>query len=144
VDLVEEEHLALGEGRKQRGEIAGALDRGTGGDAQRRAELGRDDHRESRLAESGRARKQDVVRRPTSLSCGVEDERELFADALLPDELAQPFRSQRRLDDGVVVDGFGGDDVDAGVAHTSSTPPTAQRRRRLRRLMLCSACGGSS
>ncbi len=44
VDLVEEEDLALLEGGQDRGEVAGVLDGGAGGDPDGRAHLGGDDH----------------------------------------------------------------------------------------------------
>ena len=61
VDLVEEEHLALGERRQHRREVAGVLDRRAAGDAQRLAELGGDDHRQRGLAEARRTGEQHVV-----------------------------------------------------------------------------------
>ena len=64
VDLVDEQHLALGEAGEQRGQVAGALDRRAAGHPDRRAELGRDDHREAGLAQPGRPGQQHVVRRP--------------------------------------------------------------------------------
>jgi hypothetical protein len=55
VDLVEEEHLALGERGQHRGEVAGMLDRRTRGHPDGLLELGGDDHREGGLAQAGRS-----------------------------------------------------------------------------------------
>src|SRR3546814_15583655 len=49
VDLVEEQHLTLLERGQHGGQVPGVLDRGAARHAQRRAELGGDDHRERRL-----------------------------------------------------------------------------------------------
>ena len=49
VDLVEEQHLALGEAGQDGGQVSGVLDRGTAGDAHRLLELARDDHGQSRV-----------------------------------------------------------------------------------------------
>ena len=54
MDLVDEEHVAAFEVGDDRGEIAGALDRGTRGGAEIDAQLARDDMRERGLAEPGR------------------------------------------------------------------------------------------
>ena len=64
MDLVEEEHLALGQARQDRGQVTGVLDRGTAGDAQRLLHLGRDDHRQRGLAEARWAAEQHVVGSP--------------------------------------------------------------------------------
>ena len=61
VDLVEEEDLALLEGGEDRGQVAGVLDGGPGGDPDRGAHLSRDDHGEGGLAEAGGAGEQDMV-----------------------------------------------------------------------------------
>ena len=57
VDLVEEEHLALGERGEHRREVAGVLDRRAAGDPERLVDLGGDDHRQRRLAEARAARR---------------------------------------------------------------------------------------
>ena len=89
VDLVEEEHLALGQRGQDRGEVAGVLDRRAAGDPQRDAELVGHDHRERRLAEARRAGEQHVVGWAVAASGRLEDEAELSAYALLADALAQ-------------------------------------------------------
>ena len=63
VDLVDEQHVALLEIGEQRREIAGLGDHRARGRAEVDAELARDDLRERRLAEPGRADEQHVVER---------------------------------------------------------------------------------
>src|SRR5690606_14939849 len=98
VDLVEEQHLALAQGGQDRGEVPGPFDGGAGGDAQRGAQLGRDDHGQGGLAESGAARHQDVVGRPAALLGAAQHQGELFADAVLPDELVEGAGAQGAFD----------------------------------------------
>src|SRR5690606_15881877 len=97
VDLVDEEHLALLERGQHGREVARVLDRRPGRDAQRRAELRRDDHGERRLAEPGRPGQEHVVGRAAARERGLEDERELVAHDGLADELLEAARAQRRL-----------------------------------------------
>jgi hypothetical protein len=98
VDLVEEEDLALLEGGEDRGEVAGVLDGGAAGDADRGFHLGRDDHREGGLAEAGRTGEQHVVGGGATRACGAQHQVELLADLLLADELAQVLGAQGGLD----------------------------------------------
>ncbi len=46
VDLVDEQHVVLDEVRQHRRQVTCAFQRGAGGDPQRGAQLGRDDHRQ--------------------------------------------------------------------------------------------------
>ena len=62
MDLVDEKDVVLLEGGKHGGQISGVLNRRAGGQAQRAVDLRGDDHRQRRLAQPRRARKQDVVR----------------------------------------------------------------------------------
>ena len=140
MDLVEEQDLALRQCAEESGEVAGPLDRGPAGDAQRRAELGGDDHRECRLAESGRAGQQHVVRRPSPNLGRVQDEGELFANAFLPDELVEPLGPQRRLDNRVVVDGFRSDEL----THSGPRRRCERSEQRCRVFMCGSTCEGLS
>ncbi len=104
VDLVDEQHLAIGEAGQQCGEIAGPLDGRTAGDPDRRAELGGDDHGEAGLAEPGWPGEQHVVRRPGALQGALQHQLELLAHLRLADELGQPLRAQRRLDLALLLD----------------------------------------
>ena len=63
VHLVDEEHLAGGQTRQQRREVARVLDRRAARQAQRAPALVGDDHRERGLAEPGRARRAGCGRR---------------------------------------------------------------------------------
>ena len=75
--------------RQQRGEVAGVLDGRAARQPQRPAALVRDDHRERRLAEPRRAGEQDVVGRALLDARGVEQQLQLPAHLLLPDELGE-------------------------------------------------------
>ena len=103
MDLVEEQHLALGQRRQHRGEVARVLNRRTTGDAQRLTDLGSDDHRQRGLAEPGWSREQHVVGR-----CAARVRRRQHqvqaarGRASCPTNSDEQLRSQRRFD-GVVV-----------------------------------------
>ena len=73
MDLVDEQNVARLEIGQERGEIAGALDDRAGGGAELDAQLARDDLRQRRLAETGRAREQHVIERLAAL-LGRRDE----------------------------------------------------------------------
>ena len=91
VDLVEDEHLALGEAGQDGREVTGVLDRRPAGDAQRRLHLGRDDHREGGLAQARRAAEQDVVGHPATAAGRLEHQ----AEAEMPEAIAaQRLRNQ--------------------------------------------------
>ena len=98
VDLVDEEHVVRLEVGQQRREIAGALEHGARGMAQIHAELVRDHVRERRLAEARRPEQQHVVERFAALPCGLDEDRELAADFLLPDVFVECLRPQRALE----------------------------------------------
>lgn len=98
MDLVEEEDLALLEGGQDRREVARVLDGGAAGDADGGFHLGRDDHREGGLAQTGGAGEQHVVGGGAARACRAQDEVELLADLLLTDELAEVLGPQGGLD----------------------------------------------
>ncbi len=108
VDLVDEQHVTVAEVRQHGGEIAGALDRRTAGDLDRRPELRPDDQRQRRLAQPRRAGQQHVVRRPPAALGALEHQVQLPRDLLLADEVGQRVRPQRRLDDPLLVPGLRG------------------------------------
>ena len=62
-----------------------------------RAHLRRDDRRERRLAEPGRAVEQHVVERLAALEGGVHRDGERLLDALLSDVFGEPARAQPTL-----------------------------------------------
>ena len=114
VDLVEEEHLALGELREDGREVAGVLNRRAAGDAQRRVHLGRDDHGEGGLAEARRTRQQHVVGSAATLPSPIENQRQLLAHPFLADELGQVLGPKGRVDEPVVDVGMRVDDRQFG------------------------------
>ena len=112
------------EARQERRQVARVLDRRTAGHPQRPAALVRDDHRERRLAEPGRAGQQDVVGGALLDARRVQQQLELPAHLLLTDELGEGCRPQRALDrEFGLVDGL------VGVAE-SSTGVLLPRRAR--------------
>ena len=126
VDLVDEDDLALLQRGQHGREVARPLDRGAAGDAQRGAELGRDDHRDRRLAEPGRPRQQHVVRRAAASQGAAQQQGELLADPLLADEVVEPLGPQRALDHPLVAVGQRRDNA---VGSVSSLSSHASRRR---------------
>ena len=68
MDLVDEQHVAVVEVREDRGEVAGAFERGAARRLQARAHLDGDDPGERRLAEPGRSGEQHVVDGLTALA----------------------------------------------------------------------------
>src|SRR5690606_37070886 len=95
VDLVDEEHVALTELREDRGQVAGALQRRTGGDVQRHVHLGGDDHRQRGLAQTWRAGEEEVVGRLLAPPGRFEDDGHAALELRLADELVEGARSQR-------------------------------------------------
>ena len=115
MDLVDEQDLALVEGRQQRGEVARALDHGAGRGLDRRRELRRDHVREARLADAGRAEEQNVVERLAAGARGLDRHAQVGDHLRLADVLVETARAQRHLEAEVVVDRAAGDE--AGVGH---------------------------
>ena len=135
VDLVEEEDLALLERGQDGRQVARVLDGRAARDAQRRAQLGRDDHGERRLAEPGRTGQQHVVGRPPAAAAASQHERQLVAHHALPDELLEPARAQRGLGGALEVVGRRPDQRLRGEPLgdellASSATPAAQRPQR--------------
>ena len=97
VDLVDEQDVALVERGEDRGEVARPLDRRPARVADVHAELARDDRREGRLAEAGRAVQQDVVGRLSPALRRLEQHVEARLDLALADVLVERARPQRRL-----------------------------------------------
>ena len=97
VDLVDEQDVALVEGREDRGEVPRPLDRRPARVADVHAELAGDDRRERRLAEAGRAVEQDVIRRLSPPLRRLEQHVEARLDLALADVLVERPRTQRPL-----------------------------------------------
>ena len=96
--FVDEQHFTGRQTRQQRRKVARVLDGRSTRQAKRSAALVGDDHREGRLAEPGGSREQDVVGRTLLDPCRVEQQLQLSADLLLPDELGEGCRPEGALD----------------------------------------------
>ncbi len=127
MDLVDEEHVALFEVGDDRGQVAGAFDRGARGDADVDAELARDDVRERGLAESGRPRQQHVVEHFGASARRLDRHPENFFGALLSDEFAKLARAQRQIEPAILVVAARGAVTAVGLEAARSVP-----RRHLR------------
>ena len=97
VDLVDEQHVAVVEVGEDGGEVTGALERGTAGDAQPDAHLLGDDARERGLAQARRTGEQDVVGGLAPAAGGAEEDLEVLLEARLADELVEPPRPEGDL-----------------------------------------------
>jgi hypothetical protein len=98
VDLVDEQDVVPLETGEDRSHISFAFERRTCDTTDADAELLTDDVGKARLAEPRRADEQNVVQRLVAALRGVERDRKLLLDPLLPNELAQSARPQRLLE----------------------------------------------
>ena len=94
MNFVDEQHVAQLHVRQNRGEIAGALNRRTRRDVDVGVHLVGDDVRQRRFAQAGRAVKQDVIDWLFAPLRRLDDDLELLAHAVLPDQFSQQFRAQ--------------------------------------------------
>ena len=101
MDLVDEQDVALLERGEDRGQVAGPLDGRARGVPDVDAELARDDRREGRLAEAGRAVQEDVVGRLSPALGRLEQHRQVGLDLALADVFVERSRSEGALDDEV-------------------------------------------
>ena len=97
VDLVDEQDVAVLEIGQQRGEVARLGDHRARGRAEADAHLARKNSGERRLAEPRRAVEQHMVERLAAAFRGVDEDAEILARRLLPDELVEAFRAKRRI-----------------------------------------------
>ncbi len=97
MDLVDEQHVARLQVGQERREIAGALDHRPGGGAEAHRHLARDDLRQRRLAEAGRAGEQHVVERLAAPARRLDEDAEILAQLALADELVEAQRAEGRL-----------------------------------------------
>ena len=97
VDLINKENVALGEVRQQRGQIARLFDGGAGRHADMHAHFVGDNAGERRLAEAGRTVEQHMVERLVAAACGLNVNRQVFLDLLLPVIFRQALRPQREF-----------------------------------------------
>ena len=93
------------------GEVAGALDGRAGGRPDLRPHLGRHDVGERRLAQARRAVQQDVVDRLGPMLRGVDQDRQVLLDPILPGELVEPPRADGRLERELLLGDLGGRDA---------------------------------
>ena len=114
MDLVDEEDVARAQVGERADEVARLLERGTGRRADVDAQLASDELGERRLSESRRTVEDRVVERLTPRERRVDGEPEVVLDLLLPDELLEPLRPQRQLDDALVGEDFRCGDLGAG------------------------------
>ena len=98
MDLVDEQDVAVLEIGEQGGEVARLGDHRPGRGAEADAELARDDLRQRRLAEPRRAEEQDMVERVAAALGGLDEHPQILPRRLLPDELVERLRAQRRVD----------------------------------------------
>ena len=97
VNLVQEQHLAGGQRRQNRRQITRMLNRRAGGDAQRRLHLSRNNHRESGLTQTGRARQQHMVGATATHLRSLQHQGQLLTHAALTHKVVQGLRAQCRL-----------------------------------------------
>ena len=97
MDLVDEQHIAVLELGEDGGEIPRPFERRARGDVQMAAHLGRDDARHGGLAEPGRTGEQEMVGGLVPATSGFEDDREVFLQLPLTDEVVQAPRAQTVL-----------------------------------------------
>ena len=100
MDLVDEEQVALFEGREETGEVGGFFDDGAGGDADVAAHLVAEDEGERGLTEAGRAGEQDVVERIAATFGGADHDLEAFDGLGLSGEIGEGERAERGLGGG--------------------------------------------
>ena len=116
MDFVDEQHVARLEIGELRGEVARLGDHRPGGRAEIDAELARDDLRQRRLAEAGRADEQHMVERLAARLGRFDEHLEVFARRLLAGEIGQHLRPQRRVVLGPLL---GGDEAAGRGGHAA-------------------------
>src|SRR5579883_1349929 len=95
--LVDEENIALFEIGHDRGQVAGALNRGTGRYANTDAEFPRDDMRKRSLAEPGRSGKEHMIEHLTAFARRLDRHSEDLPRPHLSDELVERARPQGKI-----------------------------------------------
>ena len=127
MDLVDEQHVALVQGREDRGQVAGTLDRGARGGADLRTHLGGHDVGEGRLAQAGRAVEEDVIDRLLAVAGGVDQDRQVLLDPILAGELVEAPRPDGRLEGDLVLGDDGAGDPLDGHCRPFYGPPMRSR-----------------
>src|SRR5262249_44260612 len=93
MDLIDEEHVALFQIGEKRCKITGFCNNRPRGRTEPDTELTRHDLRQRSLAKSRRTDKQDVIERLAPFSRGLDEDAEISARLLLPDEFRQTLRA---------------------------------------------------
>jgi hypothetical protein len=108
--IEEEDFLGFQRG-EDRGEVAFALEKGSGAGFDGDVEFVGDDLREGGLAESGGTVEQDVIESFAAGACGLDGDLDVFFDALLADVFIEPLGADAGFDAGIFVDGLAGDNA---------------------------------
>ena len=103
VHFVDEQHLPLAQVGEDGRQVALDLQRRPRGLLEGHAELVGDDVGQRRLAQPRRPVEQHVVERLAARLGGLDGDLEVVLDLLLPDELAQPLRTQLQLERRIVI-----------------------------------------
>ena len=111
-------------------EIAGALEGGAARDAQARLHLGGDDAGEARLAETRRAREQDVVGGLPALPRRGEHDLEVLLEPGLADELVEPARPEAAISLRVATSS-------SSPSKRSASQPGTDAPQRAAKLLVC-------
>jgi len=111
VDFVDEQHLLLAQVGEDGREVALDLQRWARGLLERGIHFVGDDVGQRRLAQPRRAVEQHVVERLAARARRLDGDLEVVLDLVLPDELAQPLRTQLQLEGRIVVHRHSRDDA---------------------------------
>src|SRR5688572_3052112 len=98
MDLVDEQDVAIGKVREDAHEVAAALDRRPRGRDEVRRHLVREDARQRRLAEAGRAIEQHVVDALSALPRGLDRDAKAGDGLILTDVLLEGPRTELALE----------------------------------------------
>jgi hypothetical protein len=115
VDFIDEEDIVALEVGQDSGQVAGALDGGTGGGLDIDAYLRGDDMGQAGLTQAGRPVEQDVVDRLTAALGGGDGNLEVFLGLVLADEIGQGTRPEAVVQGCVFIAGLAGDDAGYGL-----------------------------
>ena len=103
VHFVDEQHLLVAQVGQDGGQVALDLQRRPRGLLERRAHFVGDDVGQRGLAQPRRPVEQHVVQRLAARLGGLDGDFEVVFDLVLPDELAQPLRTQLQLEGRIVL-----------------------------------------
>jgi hypothetical protein len=138
MNLVDEEYVARLKVSENRGQIPRALDGRAGGDAHVDFHLVRHNMRQTGLAQSRRAIKQNVIQRLAALTRGLNQDAQVFFQAILAGKLGQQRRAQSAIKRGVFVTRLRGNRP-IGHAFLSSGSSAADTHNLLTEATSCAA-----